>query len=251
MTAMTFLDNGTLKKPLDTQVDSPIFRSLREQFLPMLVNEPVEYPEPDHDNESRQELSLEQGRNEDVLPGAPPPHKAVLFCPLLGHVHYLKWWLTKNFADHVDMFHMYAEMGNDEQTEMQLIFQDSQNPSVYVTTPKVGGMGPNLTAAIHAVITQMIWVLNEQQQAYARVVRLGQNRVPHTWLLNTGPCGYDNCASDLHQHSGVAQMRVLHGPMSQLNITMMMIFWIVESCEYHTNWQTENGDPLQSDEPLS
>jgi len=96
----------------------------------------------------------------------------------------------------------------------QLEFQDSPNPSVFVTTPKVGGTGLNLTAANHAVITQLFWVLNVQGQAFARVVQLGQNRVPHTWLLNTGPNGYDNRASDLHQLSGVAQMRVLHGLMS-------------------------------------
>jgi len=93
---------------------------------------------------------------------------------------------------------MYAEMGNDEHTEMRLKFQDSRNPSVFITTPKVGGTGLNLTAANHAVITQKFWVLNEQRQAFARVVWLGQNRVPHTWPLHTGPGGYDNRASDLN-----------------------------------------------------
>jgi SNF2 family DNA or RNA helicase len=73
----------------------------------------------------------------------------------------LKWWLTKYFADIVDIFHMYAEMENDECTEMQLKFQDSRNPSVFITTPKVGGTGLNLTAAQHAVIHQKSWVSNE------------------------------------------------------------------------------------------
>jgi SNF2 family DNA or RNA helicase len=76
---------------------------------------------------------------------------------------------------------MYAEMGNNERTEMQLKFQDSPNPSVFVTTPKVGETGLNLTAANYAVLTQKFWVLNEQRQAFAWVVRLGQSRVPHTW----------------------------------------------------------------------
>ena len=75
---------------------------------------------------------------------------------------------------------MYAEIGNDKRTEVQLKFQDSRNPAVFITTPKVGGTGLNLTAANHAVITQTFWVLNEQRQAFAQVVRLGQNRVPHT-----------------------------------------------------------------------
>jgi hypothetical protein len=143
---------------------------------------------------------------------------------------------------------MYADMGNDERTEMQLKFQDSRNPSVFVTTPKVGGTGQNLTAANHAVITQKFWVLNEQRQAFARVVRLGQNRVLHTWLLNTGPGGYDNRASDLHQLSGPAQMKVLHGLMSRPNITTSMIYWILVSREDHTKRLTANDDIFQSDE---
>jgi len=75
---------------------------------------------------------------------------------------------------------MYAEMGIDEHSEMQLKFQDSRNPSVFITTPKVGRTGLNSTAANHAVITKKFWVLNEHRQAFARVVQLGQNRVPHT-----------------------------------------------------------------------
>jgi len=235
--------------PLNTWEESPIFRCLREIFLPMLVKEHAEYPEPDQDNASR-EMLLPEERNENAPPSAPPPQKAVQCCPLPGQVRYLKPWLTKFLADNVDIFHMYAEMGNDERTEMQLKFQDSRNPSVFITTPKVGGTGLNITAANHAVINHKFWVLNEQRQAFARVVRLGQNRVPHTWLLNMGPCGYDHRLSDLHQHSRVAQMTVLHGLKSQPNITTSMIYRILEAREEHTKWLTENGDMLQSDEPI-
>jgi hypothetical protein len=91
----------------------------------------------------------------------------------------------KVFVDNLDIFYKFVEMGNDEGTEMQLKFHDFPNPSVFVTTPKVGETGLNLTAANDAVITQKFWVINEQRQAFAQVIRLGQNRVPHTWLLNT------------------------------------------------------------------
>ena len=114
----------------------------------------------------------------------------------------------------------------------------------------MGGTGLNLTGANHAVITEKFWVLNEQRQAFALVVRLGQNRVPHTWLLNTGPGGYNNRASDVHQHSAVEQMRVLHGLMSRPNIMTSMIYRILVACEDHTKRLTENGDTLQSDQPL-
>jgi len=233
--------------PLDTWVDSLIFRWLRDTFLPMLVKEPAEYPKPDEDEASNDALLHEPESNKCSLPSAPPPQKAVLFCPLPGQVRHLKWWLTKFFADHLDIFYVYAEMGNDEDTEMQLKFQDSPNPSVFVTTPKVGGTGLNLTAANHAVITQKFWVLNEQRQAFARVVRLGQNRVPHTWLLNTGPNGYDNRASDLHQLSGVAQMRVLDGLRNRPNIKMTMIYRILECRQDHTKRLTKQGDFVPSD----
>jgi hypothetical protein len=79
----------------------------------------------------------------------------------------LKWWLTKYFADNVDIFHMYAEMGNDERTEMQLKFQDSRNLSLFVSTPTAGRTGQNLTPSNHGVVTQMFRVLNEQWQAFA------------------------------------------------------------------------------------
>jgi len=76
----------------------------------------------------------------------------------------------KCFVDDVDFFHMYAEMGNDKRTEMQIKLQDSRSLSEFLTTPKVGGTGLNLMAASPAVITQRFWVLNEQRQAFARVV---------------------------------------------------------------------------------
>ena len=213
----------------------------------MLVNAAAEYPEPDDDKASNGALLNEPESNSCALLCAPPPQKAVLFCPLPGQVHHLKWWLTKYFAHHWDTFYMYAEMGNDERTEMQLKFQDSPNPSVFVTTPKVGGTGLNLTAANHAVISQKFCVLNEQRQAFAWVVRLGQNRVPHTWLLNTGPGGYDNRASDLYQLSGVAQMRVLQGLMSRPNIMTLMIYRILDCWEDHTKQFAECGDVAPSD----
>jgi hypothetical protein len=111
----------------------------------------------------------------------------------------------------------------------------------------VGGTGLNLTAANHVVTTQKFWVLNEQCQAFARVVRLGHIRVLRTWLLNTGPSGYDNRASDLHQLSGVAQMKVLHGLISRPNITTSMIYRILESREDHLKQLTEHGNVLPSD----
>jgi len=166
---------------LDSWVDSPIFQWLIDTFLPMLGYEYAEYPEPDKDDPLREALLLDQERHQNALPSAPPPQKAVLFCSLPGQVHHLKWWLMKYLADHVDIFHMYAEMCNDELIEMLLRSQDSRNPSVFVMTPKVGGTGPDLTAVNNAVICQKFCILNEQWQAFAGVVWLGQNRVPHTW----------------------------------------------------------------------
>jgi len=213
----------------------------------MLEKESAEYPEPDEDEASNEALLHTPESPKSTLPCPLPPQKAVLFCPLPGQVGHLKWWLTKFFVDNLDIFYMFAEIDNNERTEMQLKFQDSPNPSVFVTTRKVGGTGLNLTEANNTVLTQQFWVLNEQWQAFARVVRLGQNRVPHTWLLNTGPNGYDNRASDLHQLSGVAQIRVLHGLMNRPNITTTMIYSILECWQDHTKRLTEHGDFMPSD----
>jgi len=220
--------------PLETWVDNLIIRWLRVTYLPMLVNEPVEYPKPVEDEASNEALPHEPEWNNSSLPPAPPLQKVELFCPLPGLVRHLKWWLAKIFVGHLDIVYMYMEMGNDECTEMQLKFHDSPNPSVFATTPTVGGTGLNLTAANHVVITLKFWVVNEQCQAFAWVVRLGQNRVPHTWLLNTGPRGHDNKASNLHLLSGIGHMRVLHGLMSRPSITTSMIYCLLECQEDHT-----------------
>jgi len=98
--------------------------------------------------------------------------RVVRLCSLPGEVRHLKWWITKFFADQLDIFYMYAEMGNDECSEIQLKFQHWPNPSGLVTTPKVGRMGLNLPAANHAVITQKFWVLNEQHQTFAQVMAI-------------------------------------------------------------------------------
>jgi hypothetical protein len=178
-----------------------------DTILPMVVTESAEYPEPNQVEASNVALLHEPDSLISTLPHAPPPpQKAVVFCPLPDQVRHWKWWLTKFFADNLDIFYMFAEIGNNERTEMQLKFHDSPNPSVFVTTPKVGRKGLNRTAANHAVITQKFWVLNVQRQAFARVVRLGQNSVPHIWRLNTGHNSNVNRASDLHKLSGVAQM---------------------------------------------
>ena len=236
------------KWPLDTSVDSPIFHWLRGTYLLMVVNVAVEYLEPDEEKALNETLLPKPESNSRALPCAPPPQKAVLFCPLPGQFRHLKWWLTKCFADHLDIFYMYAEMGNDERKEMQLKFHYLPNPSVFVTTPKVGGTGLNLTAANHVVISQNFWVLNQQCQAFAWIVWLGKNRVPHTWLLRIRPGVYGNRVSDLHQLSGVAPMRVLHGLMYRLNITTSMIYRILECREDHSKHLMEYRDVVPSDD---
>jgi hypothetical protein len=136
----------------------------------MLANSVAEFSKPDKDEESTEACPHQPESNECSLPSAPPHHKVVLFCPLPGEVHNFNWWLTMCFEDHFDIFYMYAEMGNNEWTEMQLKFQDSPNPSVIVTTPSQGGRGINLPAPNHPVITQKRRVWNMQCQVLATVV---------------------------------------------------------------------------------
>ena len=119
---------------LNTWVDSLIMGWLRERILPMLVNGLAEYPEPVQDEASNEALLHEPEGTQSTLPCAPPYQWAVLFCALPGHVCHLKWWLTKFFAGHMNIFYMYAELGNDECTEMLLKLQDLPNP-VLPTVP--------------------------------------------------------------------------------------------------------------------
>ena len=213
----------------------------------MLVNEPAEWPEPSQDEASNEALLHEPEWHDCASPRAPSPQQAVLFCCLPGQVRHLKWWFTKISVDDLDIAYMYAEMGNDEHREMQLKFQLSPNPSVCVTTPKVGGTGLSLTAANHAVITQKFWVMNVQCQSFAQVVWLGQNIVPPTWLLTTGPSGDDNRECDHHHLSGAAQRRILYGLISRPNTTTLMIYSTLECRMDHMMQLMECGDIVPSD----
>lgn len=51
--------------------------------------------------------------------------------------------------DHVDIFHVCVEMCKAECTEMQLKFQNSENPSVFVAAPTPGGTGLSVPVEHH------------------------------------------------------------------------------------------------------
>ena len=97
---------------------------------------------------------------------------------------------------------MLSDDSPDNCTELMNEFQNTVRCAVFLTTMKVGGTGLNLVAANHLVMLQKPWVLNEQRQAFDQIVRLGQTRQPHCWLLNVGPAGYDDRVIQLHHQSG-------------------------------------------------
>jgi hypothetical protein len=117
----------------------------------MLIQELAKFPKSEEDHTPTEELLLQHEAHDNILPSAPSPQKAVQFCPLPGKDRHLHWRLTKYFADHVNIFHMYSEMGNDKQTEMQPKYLDSHNLSAFVMAPNVGGTWQILTAANYAV----------------------------------------------------------------------------------------------------
>ena len=80
--------------PINTWVDCPMFQWLREILMPILINESVEYREPEQEEASSEALLHEHGRNGDELPGTPHSQQVVLIYPLPGEVHHLQWWLT-------------------------------------------------------------------------------------------------------------------------------------------------------------
>jgi hypothetical protein len=65
--------------PLHPWMDSPIFRLLRDTFLPMLVNEPAENSEPDEDDASNKVLLSEPESNKCALSPATPPQRRSYF----------------------------------------------------------------------------------------------------------------------------------------------------------------------------
>jgi hypothetical protein len=214
---------------------------------PLLGNKLKEYPKRYQGVASSGAFLLQQVSHEIAFPSGYSPQQVVLVYLLPGQVWHLTRLLSNCFVNHVDIFHMYPEIGNDNHTDIQHNFLEAGTPSVIVTTPTADGTSLNLTASKCAITTQMFWVLNTQWQAFTYVVQSGQNSVAQTWSLNMGPGGDKNHTCDLHLHSGVAQMRILHCLMSQPNIITWIIYWILVCYEDHTAQLTEDRDALPAD----
>jgi len=163
----------------------------------------------------------------------------------------VKWWLTKYFADHVDVIHMYAEMCNDQSTQMPLKFQYSLDPTWCITTPTDNGTSHNPILTKNIVTHMTFWVLNVPCQAFAWVVWLAQNTVPHAWVLNMSPNCQNNCTCNLHKHSEVAQLRVALGKISKPKLPTSMIYSSVRSYTDHMKCLTVSWILSQSEEPSS
>lgn len=73
---------------------------------------------------------------------------------------------------------------------MKLKFQDSTNLLLFPTTHTVYKTVSNGTVLVFHLITQKIWVLNEQYHAFTAYIQLGQNRVPCTCRqsMESGGC---------------------------------------------------------------
>ena len=125
---------------------------------------------------------------------------------------------------------MVSEDSTNRCSKVLSDFQNSPWCSIFITTTKIGGTRYNLVAANHVVILQKPWVLNEQWQAFGWIVQLGQMRKPHTWLVNTGPNGFDDRVTALHMVNGTTQLHILHGLMNHLIIIKEDIYNILNTC---------------------
>lgn len=72
-----------------------------------------------------------------------------------------------------------------------------------------GGMGLNLTGASHLIVTDPFWNPGNQEQAYGRVHRLGQQHTVHVWSLVTKDSAVDKLVGDsLTRNEVLAQRSV-------------------------------------------
>lgn len=159
----------------------------------------------------------------------------------------LKWGLMEVRADRPVIVYMYAEFGRNQCTAKQINSQDAPNPSKFITTPFAGKTGQYITAANNAVWIHNPWVINKQCQIFAPAVWLGQNTVPSTLLMTTGPSSYNNRVSNISQLLGVAQRKVLHGLTGGPNVPTSIQYCILECGEYHMTQLRKQGNNLLSD----
>lgn len=122
----------------------------------------------------------------------------------------MKQQLIKIFEKQLIVFYMCTDMNNNNLMITQLTFQDFTSCSLFITIPKVGGTGLIHSVDNRGISTQMCYVLIEQYQAIAYVVRLREIRVPFTWLLITEPSGNITRVTDLLHLLGVAHISLLY-----------------------------------------
>jgi len=99
--------------------------------------------------------------NRDTHSSQSPQQYAGLYDDSPAKITYQKRRLTKYILDYLDVFPKFTEMDINKYTAIQLRFQNSPNPSVLVTTPKVAGHGLNFTAVNDAVIIQKFCILTQ------------------------------------------------------------------------------------------
>lgn len=61
---------------------------------------------------------------------------------------------------------MYTDIVNNKWTETKLTFQDGLNPSLFITTPRVGGTCLTVEPTYHAITTRKISVYIKQYLAF-------------------------------------------------------------------------------------
>ena len=116
------------------------------------------------------------------LLGAPEggaPNKVVIFAPLPGQASYVNWFLRIFHSDIYSILY-HARVASRDRDRLLQEFASVNRPAALILTPALGGTGLNLVAAIHVIILQKFWNLNEQHQAVAQIYRIGQRRTSQT-----------------------------------------------------------------------
>jgi len=155
---------------LETSMNCVTFRWLRGIFLPVLFKNPGAYHKPDNYEDSYKVLLHEPKLNHNTWPCSPCCKHTVPCHCLSGQVSHLKWWLVNCFVDCADFTDMDSEKGKGGCTDIQLWFEDSPNPSVFITPVKVYGIHLNITTSNDAVITPKFCISNEHYQIFATIV---------------------------------------------------------------------------------
>ena len=117
-----------------------------------------------------------------IIEAIPPGEKVIIFSQFKNSLDLLAILLNENGYHNEHMMYHGRLTPQDKESTLQR-FEQNPTKSILLMSIKAGGVGLNLVAANHVILLDPWWNRAVEEQALARVHRIGQTREVHIHRL--------------------------------------------------------------------